>query len=151
MTGNLNMVHHTVIGIRSHSAENAALTVGGAKATYLPISFIRGMQGDLNLDGFTVTNLKPFVEINSAKPSQDNKVINFGYFHTQRGLLKRLIGEVGSDALNRKNPDPRKILSIWVTILLQTLKILEQQIHNIQPLLISSIRQSQIIIPPSVN
>jgi len=29
---------------------------------------------------FTITNLKPFVENESAKPAQDNEVINFGYF-----------------------------------------------------------------------
>ena len=33
-------------------------------------------------------------------------VINFGYFHTERGELKRLINEVSYDALNRNNPDP---------------------------------------------
>ena len=38
------------------------------------------MQGDLNMGGFSITNLMPFVEIESAKPAQDNEVINFGYF-----------------------------------------------------------------------
>ena len=36
MTGNLDMGDHTITGIRSSAADNAALTVGGAKATYLP-------------------------------------------------------------------------------------------------------------------
>ena len=37
MTGNLDMGDHTITGIRSSAADNAALTVGGAKATYLPL------------------------------------------------------------------------------------------------------------------
>ena len=66
----------------------------------------RAMTGTLDLGGQRVINIKNFVEIDSAQPAQDNEVINFGYFHTQRGELKRLINEVASDALNRKNPDP---------------------------------------------
>ena len=106
MTGNLQMGDHTITGIRSSSADNAALTVGASKSLYLPISGIRGMQGNLNMGGQSIVNLRPFVEIDSAQPAQDNQVINFGYFHTQRGYLKRLINEVASDALNRKSPDP---------------------------------------------
>ena len=92
MTGNLQMGDHTITGIRSSSADNAALTVGASKSLYLPISGIRGMQGNLNMGNFTITNLKPFVENESAKPAQDNEVINFGYFREA--------------ALKRKNPDP---------------------------------------------
>ena len=106
MTGNLQMGDHTITGIRSSSADNAALTVGASKSLYLPLSGIRGMQGNLNMGGQSIVNLRPFVEIDSAQPAQDNQVINFGYFHTQRGYLKRLINEVASDALNRKSPDP---------------------------------------------
>ena len=54
-------------------------------------------------------DIKPFVEDDSsqaASNAQKNQVINFGYFHTERGELKRLINEVGYDALNRNNPDP---------------------------------------------
>jgi len=54
---------------------------------------------------YTITNLKHFVENESAKPAQDNEVINFGYFSNQRGLLKKSITDVSSAALNRKNPD----------------------------------------------
>ena len=106
MTGNLQMGDHTITGIRNSSADNAALTVGASKSLYLPISGIRGMQGNLNMGGQSIINLRPFVEIDSVQPAQDNQVINFGYFHTQRGYLKRLINEVASDALNRKSPDP---------------------------------------------
>ena len=109
MTGNLNMGDHYIIGIRSHAANNAALTVGGAKATYLPLLGNRSMQGILNMGGFAIKNIKPFVEDDSSQASSDaqkNDVINFGYFHTERGELKRLLNEVGYDALNRKDPDP---------------------------------------------
>ena len=37
MQGNLSMGDHTITGIRSSSADNAVLTVGGAKATYFPL------------------------------------------------------------------------------------------------------------------
>ena len=61
------------------------------------------------MGGFAIKNIKPFVEDDSSQSSSDaqkNDVINFGYFHTERGELKRLINEVGYDALNRKDPDP---------------------------------------------
>ena len=109
MTGNLNMDDHVITGIRSSSTDNAALTVGGAKATYLPLLGDRSMQGNLNMGGFTIRNIRPFVEDDSSQAASDaqkNDVINYGYFHTQRGELKQLINEVGYDALNRKNPDP---------------------------------------------
>jgi len=106
MTGNFKMADHTITGIRSSSAGNAALTVGASKSLYLPITGIRGIQGDLNMGKFTIVNLKPFVKNESAKPAQDNEVINFGYFSNQRGLLKTSITDVGKAALNRKNPDP---------------------------------------------
>ena len=107
MTGDLKMGDHTITGIRSSSADNAALTVGASKSLYLPISGIRGMQGNINMGKFfTVTNLKPFVENVSAKPAQDNEVINFGYFSNQRALLKTSINNVASASLKRKNPDP---------------------------------------------
>ena len=108
MTGNLDMGDHTIIGIRSSSVDNAALTVGGAKATYFPLLGDRSMQGNLNMGGFAITNIKPFVEDDSSQSASDaqkNEVINFGYFHTERGELKRLINDVSSDALNRKDPD----------------------------------------------
>ena len=101
MTGNLQMGDHTITGIRSSSQDNAALTVGASRSLYLPISGIRGMQGNLNMGGQSIVNLRPFVEIDSAQPAQDNEVINFGYFHTQRGDLKRLINEVASESLSR--------------------------------------------------
>ena len=109
MTGNLDMGDHTITGIRSSAADNAALTVGGAKATYLPLLGDRSMQDNLNMGGHAIINIKPFVEddsTGSASDAQKNEVINFGYFHSERGELKRLINSVSSDALNRKDPDP---------------------------------------------
>ena len=109
MTGNLDMGDHAIVGIRGSAVDNAALTVGGAKATYFPLLGNRSMQGNLNMGGFAIKNIKPFVENDSSQAAYDaqkNEVINFGYFHTERGELKRLINNVSSDALNRKNPDP---------------------------------------------
>ena len=109
MTGNLDMGYHAIIGIRGSAVDNAALTVGGAKATYFPLLGNRSMQGNLDMGGFSIKNIKPFVEDDSSQAASDaqkNEVINFGYFHTERGELKQLINDVSSDALNRKNPDP---------------------------------------------
>ena len=109
MTGALKMGNNAIIGIRSSSANNSALTVGGAKSLYLSLNGMRTMQGNLNMGGFAIINIKPFIEDDSSQAAYDaqkNRVINFGYFHTERGELKRLINEVSSDALNRKDPDP---------------------------------------------
>ena len=57
MTGNLNMGHHTITGIKSSSADNAALTVGSAKATYLPLSGNRAMHGTLDMSGYSIKNI----------------------------------------------------------------------------------------------
>ena len=102
MTGSLQMGDNPIIGIRSSSADDAALTVGGAKSTYLPLLGDRGMEGDLNMGGNAIINIKPFVEDDSSQAAQSNDVINFGYFHGQRGELKREINEVAAAALNRK-------------------------------------------------
>ena len=100
MTGNLDMGDHTITGIRSSAADNAALTVGGAKATYLPLLGNRSMQGNLNMGGFAITNIKPFVEDDSSQAASDaqrNEVINFGYFKDERADITRkytdLVGE----------------------------------------------------------
>ena len=109
MIGSLNMNNHPIIGIGSSSADNAALTVGGAKENYLTLLGDSSMKGNLNMGNFTIRNIKPFVEDDSSQEALDaqkNEVINFGYFHTQRGELTRLINGVALDALNRKNPDP---------------------------------------------
>ena len=71
----------------------------------LPMDGRRSMTGNLNMGGNEIVNIKPFVEDDDIQPQQDNHAITFGYFHTERGELKRLINEVGYNALNRKNPD----------------------------------------------
>ena len=61
------------------------------------------------MGGNAIKNVKPFVEDDSSQAAQNaqlNDVINFGYFHAQRGELKREINDVSYGALNRKNPDP---------------------------------------------
>ena len=106
MTGSLQMGGNAITGIRSSSADDAALTVGGAKSTYLPLLGDRGMEGDLNMGGNAIINIKPFVEDDSSQAAQSNDAINFEYFHGQRGQLKREINDVAAAALNRKYPDP---------------------------------------------
>ena len=104
------MGDNPIIGVRSSSQNNAALTVGGAKPTYLPLSSNRGMQGKLNLSRFRIMNLKPFVEDDSSQSASDapkNDVINFGYFHTQRGELRRLINDAASESLSRTDNDDK--------------------------------------------
>ena len=109
MTGSLQMGDNAITGIRSSSADNAALTVGGAKSTYLPLDGSRRMTGNLSMGGNAIRNIKHFVEDKSsiaAQVLQFGDVINFGYFRGQRGQLKREINDVAFEALNRKNPDP---------------------------------------------
>ena len=58
MQGNKNMGDHTITGNRSSAADNAVLTVGGAKATYIPLLGYRSMQGNLNMANHSIINLK---------------------------------------------------------------------------------------------
>ena len=58
MTGNLQMGDHTITGIRSSSGDNAALTNGGAKSLYLPLSGNKGIQGILNMSNNAIRYLK---------------------------------------------------------------------------------------------
>ena len=109
MTGNLNVGDHTIIGIKSSSQDNSALTVGGAKSTYLPLIGDKAMQGGLNMGGKPIINMEPFVEDVSSGASSDtqkNEAITFGYFRDRRGKLEESIKGVSDNALNRKNPDP---------------------------------------------
>ena len=75
----------------------------------LPLNGSSAMTGSLQMGGNAIRNIKPFVEDDSSQAAQNaqlNDVINFGYFHQQRGDLIRLINDAGAAALNRKNPDP---------------------------------------------
>ena len=76
------------------------------KCVVIFIKILASLLLSRSMDKYVIKNIKPFVENESAKPAQDNEVINFGYFSNQRALLKTLITNVASAALNRKNPDP---------------------------------------------
>ena len=49
MSGNLDMGDNAILRVKSSSADNSVITVGGAKATYLPVNGDKAMQGDLNM------------------------------------------------------------------------------------------------------
>ena len=92
MKGNLDMDDNTIIGIKSSSQDDAALAVGGTKSIYLPFSGNRQMSGNLHIGGNATENNTPFVEDDSSQAASDaqrNDVVKLGYFHTQRGKLKK--------------------------------------------------------------
>ena len=76
MQGNLNMGDHTITGIRSSAADNAALTVGGAKATFFPLQGNRSMQGNLNMATHSIINLKDPQSSDSSYAASVNFVNN---------------------------------------------------------------------------
>ena len=83
MTGDLKMGDHAILGVKSSSTDNSVITVGGAKATYLPLNGDRAMQGDLDMGGKPIINMKPFVEDDSSQSSLDAQkkyAINFWLF-----------------------------------------------------------------------
>ena len=106
MTGNLQMGDHTITGIRSSSGEDAALTNGGAKSLYLPLSGNKGMEGILNMSNNAIRYLKMPPNDPSSGSPPDDCALNFKYFHSQRGDLERQINAVGSKALSIDGSDP---------------------------------------------
>ena len=76
MQGNLNMGDHTITGILSSAADNAALTVGGAKATFFPLHGNRSMQGNLNMANHSIINLKDPQPSDSSYAASVNFVNN---------------------------------------------------------------------------
>ena len=76
MQGNLNMGDRTITGIRSSAADNAALTVGGAKATFFPLHGNRSMQGNLNMANHSIINLKDPQPSDSSYAASVNFVNN---------------------------------------------------------------------------
>ena len=106
MTGNLQMGDHTITGIRSSSGDDAALTNGGTKSLYLPLSGNKGMEGILNMSNNAIRYLKmPPNDPSSGNPP-DDCALNFKYFHSQRGDLERQINAVGSKAFSIDGSDP---------------------------------------------
>ena len=72
----------------------------------LPRNGSRSMTGNLNMGGYTIRNIKHFIEDDSSQAASDaqrNQVINFGYFKDERGELKRLINKVSSDNVKYVN------------------------------------------------
>ena len=95
MQGNLNMGDHTITGIRSSAADNAALTVGGAKATFFPLHGNRSMQGNLNMATHSIINLKdpqPSDSSYAASVNFVNKTVN-GSNQIINNLIKEKIKE----------------------------------------------------------
>ena len=68
----------------------------------LALNGSRAMTGSLQMGGNAIINIKPFVEDDSSQAAQNAQLNNFGYFHGQRGDLKREINDVSAAALNRK-------------------------------------------------
>ena len=59
------------------------------------------MQGNLNMGGQSIVNLRPFVEDDSSQSASDaqkNEAFNWSKLHEIRGDLKREINTVASDA-----------------------------------------------------
>ena len=57
----------------------------------------KDMTGNLDMGGNAIKKIKPFVEDDSSQAAQNaqlNDVIDFGFFHAQRGELKREINYV---------------------------------------------------------
>ena len=62
----------------------------------------KAMTGNLDMSGFTIKNVKPFVEDDSsqaASDSQRNEIINFGYFKVERADIMRQVVELVGDTL----------------------------------------------------
>ena len=69
----------------------------------LPLDGSQWITGDLDMGGKRIKKLRPLVEDDSSQAASDakiNDVIDFKYFHTQRGELKRDIKFVASEVLN---------------------------------------------------
>ena len=108
----------TINNISSISAYNTnlitALQTSKADQSYVDDNFLnldgsKSMTGNLNTDGNYIDGLPELVEDDTSDETLakiKGRAIDFGYFHTERGELKRLINSVSSDALNRKDPDP---------------------------------------------
>ena len=80
--------------------------VSGNSTTFLPLDGSKPMIGNIDMGGFTIKNVKPFVEDDSSQAASDaqrNEIINYGYFKDERGELKRLINKVSSDNVKYVN------------------------------------------------
>ena len=108
----------TINNISSISSDNTnlikALQTSKADQSYVDDNFLnldgsKSMAGNFNTGGYYIDGLPELVEDDTSDETLakiKGRAIDFGYFHTERGKLKRLINNVSSDALNRKDPDP---------------------------------------------
>ena len=67
------------------------------------------MQGNLNMDGHAIINIKPFVEDDSSQAASDaqrNEVINFGYFKDERADITRKYTDLVGDCLPKNGSEP---------------------------------------------
>ena len=108
----------TINNTSSISAYNTnlikALQTSKADQSYVDDNFLnldgsKSMKGNLNTDGNYIDGLPELVEDDTSDETLakiKGRAIDFGYFHTEREELKRLINSVSSGALNRKDPDP---------------------------------------------
>ena len=109
-----NNLQNNIINSNQTSINNIATTKADEK--YLNDNFLnlngdKPMLDDFDVGGKAIKNIKPFVEDDSSQAASDaqkNYVINFGYFHTERGKLKRLIELEASKLLPKDGRDPMK-------------------------------------------
>ena len=109
-----NNLQNNIINSNQTSINNIATTKADEK--YLNDNFLnlngdKPMLDDFDVGGKAIKNIKPFVEDDSSQAASDaqkNYVINFGYFHTERGKLKRLIELETSKLLPKDGRDPMK-------------------------------------------
>ena len=109
-----NNLQNNIINSNQTSINNIATTKADEK--YLNDNFLnlngdKPMLDDFDVGGKAIKNIKPFVEDDSSQAASDaqkNYVINFCYFHTERGKLKRLIELETSKLLPKDGRDPMK-------------------------------------------
>ena len=92
MTGNLDMGGHIITGLGSASQGDSALTLGSARSVFLPFDGSRAMEGDLDVDNHTISGLRwPYGmdddDDDDTNMLDDSQVMNYKYFHHQRGRL----------------------------------------------------------------
>ena len=69
---------------------------------FLNIDGSKSMTGNIDMGGFTIKNVKQFVEDDSSQAASDaqrNEIINFGYFKDQRADIMKQVDDLVGDAL----------------------------------------------------
>ena len=96
LDGRINMFNNKIIGVANgtnakHAVNKQQLEAVNNKINdLLKLDGSRAMTGNLDMGGKEIVNIKPFVEDDKIQPQQDNHAITFGYFHSQRGELKKI-------------------------------------------------------------